>query len=64
MLGGIVYFVVYSTVIYLGLDSNYLKMLSAIVVAVFLAIPYWKKKYFTRIKEPTKAAPAKGGKDQ
>ena len=25
--GGIVYFIVYSTVIYLGLDSNYLKML-------------------------------------
>ena len=47
VLGGIVYFIVYSTVIYLGLDSNYLKMLSAIVVAIFLAIPYWKKKYFS-----------------
>ena len=50
VLGGIVYFVVYSTVIYMGLDSNYLKMLSAIVVAIFLAVPYWKKKYFTKIK--------------
>jgi len=48
VLGGIVYFIVYSTVIYLGLDSNYLKMLSAIVVALFLAAPYWKKKYFTK----------------
>ena len=47
VLGGIVYFIVYSTVIYLGLDSNYLKMLSAIVVALFLAAPYWKKKYFS-----------------
>lgn len=47
VLGGIVYFLVYSTVIYLGLDSNYLKMLSALVVAVFLAVPYWKKKYFS-----------------
>ena len=49
-LGGIVYFIVYSTVIYLGLDSNYLKMLSAIVVAIFLAVPYWNKKYFAARK--------------
>ena len=41
LLGGITYFFVYSTVIYLGLDSNYLKMLSAVVVAIFLAVPYW-----------------------
>jgi len=47
VLGGIVYFLVYSTVIYLGLDSNYLKMLSAIVVAIFLAVPHWKTKYFS-----------------
>ena len=43
MLGGIVYFIVYSTVIFIGLDTNYLKMLSALVVAIFLAVPYWKK---------------------
>lgn len=65
VLGGIVYFIVYSTVIYLGLDSNYLKMLSAIVVAVFLALPYWKKTYFTTVRssdEPKKAKKAmKGG---
>ena len=48
ILGGITYFIVYSTVIYLGLDSNYLKMLSAIVVAIFLAVPYWKKTYFSK----------------
>ncbi len=54
VLGGIVYFIVYSTVIYLGLDSNYLKMLSAIVVAVFLAVPYWKKKYFSGVKDAAK----------
>ena len=50
ILGGIVYYIVYSTVIYLGIDSNYLKMLSAIVVAVFLAVPYWKHTYFSSIK--------------
>ena len=54
VLGGIVYFIVYSTVIYLGLDSNYLKMLSAIVVAVFLAAPYWKKKYFSGARRAAK----------
>ena len=32
----------------LGLDANLLKLLSALVVAVFLAIPYWKGKYFAK----------------
>ena len=50
VLGGIIYYIVYQTVIYIGLDTDLLKMLSAIVVAVFLAVPYWKKKYFTKPK--------------
>lgn len=56
VLGGIVYFIVYSTVIYMGLDSNYLKMLSAIVVAIFLAVPYWKKRFFSGAKHAAKRA--------
>ena len=47
ILGGIVYYIVYTTVIYLGLDADLLKMLSAILVALFLAVPYWKKRYFS-----------------
>jgi len=47
-LGGAVYYIVYQTVILLGLDADLLKMLSAIVVAIFLAVPYWKAKYFTK----------------
>lgn len=47
-LGGVVYYIVYQTVILLGLDADLLKMLSAVVVAIFLAVPYWKKKYFTK----------------
>lgn len=43
--GGVVYYIVYQTVIFLGLDTDLLKMLSAIVVAVFLAVPYWKRKH-------------------
>jgi len=48
ILGGVIYYFVYQTVIFLGLDADLLKMLSAIVVAVFLAVPYWKKKYFSK----------------
>lgn len=47
VLGGIVYYIVYTTVIYIGLDADLLKMLSALLVAFFLAVPYWKKKYFS-----------------
>jgi len=55
VLGGVIYYFVYQTVIFLGLDADLLKMLSAIVVAVFLAVPYWKKTYFSKYK----AKPAK-----
>ncbi len=48
--GGIVYYLVYTFVIFLGLDTDLLKMLSAIVVAVFLALPYLKSKYFSKVK--------------
>ena len=40
----------------MGLDSNYLKLLSAVVVAIFLAVPYWKKKYFSGAKYAEKRA--------
>ncbi len=46
--GGIIYFIVYQIVIALGFDTDLLKMLSAIVVAIFLAVPYWQKKYFNK----------------
>ena len=49
-LGGVIYYVVLQVVIWLGFDTDLLKLLSALVVAVFLAIPYIKKKYFTTVK--------------
>ena len=49
--GSILYYLVLQTVIWLGIDTDLLKMLSALVVAVFLAVPYWKAKYFAK---PTK----------
>lgn len=54
-LGSILYYLVLQTVIWLGIDTDLLKLLSALVVAIFLAIPYWKSKYFT------KATGKKGG---
>ena len=49
--GGIVYYIVYNFVILMGLKTDYLKMLSAVIVALFLGIPYLKGKYFTRQKD-------------
>jgi len=46
--GGIVYYIVYNFVILMGLKTDYLKMLSAIIVAIFLAVPYLKNEYFAK----------------
>ncbi len=47
-LGSILYYLVLQTVIWMGIDTDLLKLLSAAVVAIFLAIPYWKGKYFSK----------------
>ncbi|MBQ4337939.1 MAG: ABC transporter permease [Clostridia bacterium] len=57
-LGSIIYYIVVQAVITLGLDANLLKLLSAVIVAVFLAIPYWKRQY--KEKHMIKA---RGGKE-
>lgn len=54
-LGSVIYYLVLQVVIWLGVDTDLLKMFSALVVAIFLAIPYWKSTYFSK---PVK----KGGK--
>ena len=46
--GGIIYYVVLQVVIWLGFDTDLLKLLSAIVVAIFLAVPYIKGEYFVK----------------
>ena len=48
VIGAIIYYLVIQFVLRLGLDTNDLKLLTALVVAVFLAIPYWKGKYFSK----------------
>ena len=46
--GAVIYYLVLQVVIWLGVDTDLLKMFSAIVVAIFLAIPYWKSRYFAK----------------
>ena len=47
--GGVIYYAVIQAVVSLsGINSNYLKLLSALIVAVFLTVPYWKAKYFSK----------------
>ena len=48
VLGAIIYYVVYQIVIGLGMSGDDMKLITALIVAVFLAIPYWKNKYFTK----------------
>ena len=41
--GGVIYYVAIALVLSLGLNANDMKLFSALVVSVFLGIPYWKK---------------------
>lgn len=57
IIGGIIYYAVITLVLQLGLNANDLKLFSAIVVALFLGVPYWKNKISER-----RVKPAAGGK--
>ena len=48
VIGAIIYYIVMVFVLRLGLSTDDLKLLTALVVALFLTIPYWKGKYFTK----------------
>ena len=61
-IGAVIYYVVIQIVLTMGLNSNDLKLFSALVVAVFLAVPYWKSKH-TRSKVKPAAAKAIDGLD-
>ncbi|MDO4477992.1 MAG: ABC transporter permease [Lachnospiraceae bacterium] len=56
--GSIIYFLVIQIVLWLGLDSNYLKLLSAVIVAIFLAVPNLLEKWRIR------SAYSAGGEDE
>ncbi len=46
--GSIIYYLVLQVVIWRGIDTDLLKLLQAAVVAVFLAIPVWQERYFSK----------------
>ncbi len=51
IIGAVIYYIVIQFVLRLGLSTDDLKLLTALVVALFLAAPYWKGKYFpSRVK--------------
>ncbi len=56
-MGAVIYYLVITFVLWLGLSSQNLKLFSAIVVAIFLAVPYLKGKYSTSFMKAAK----KGG---
>ena len=43
-LGAVIYYFVLQIVLQLGLNTNDLKLVSALIMAVFLSVPYWKGK--------------------
>lgn len=45
-LGSIFYYLVMQVVLWLGVKPDYLKLISAVIVAILLAVPYWKEKIF------------------
>ena len=50
-IGAVIYYMVIQVVLWLGLNTNLLKLLSALIVALFLAIPFWKSKLHVRRTE-------------
>ena len=48
VIGAIIYYAVIQIVLRLGLDTNDLKLLTALVVALFLSIPHLKRQYFSK----------------
>ena len=64
-IGAILYYLVYQVVIWLGLNTDDMKLITALIVAAFLAIPYWKGKY-AHVKVPAEVqkAESKTGGDQ
>lgn len=61
--GGVVYYIVLTMVLNLGMKANDLKLFSALVVAVFLAIPYWRAKLKQRFHKPQNANVSKEEKE-
>jgi len=60
-IGAVLYYIVIQIVLWLGLNTNLLKLLSALIVALFLAIPYWSKNWAQARSAKNKKANIKVG---
>ncbi len=60
-IGAIIYYIVLQIVLQLGLNTNDLKLLTALIVALFLALPYWQGEAMRKFKR--NPAAVKGGKE-
>ena len=58
VLGGVIYYIVIQLVLQMGLNANDLKLFSALVVALFPGVPYWKGQLSAKHVKTNK-----GGKD-
>ena len=58
VLGGVIYYIVIQLMLQMGLNANDLKLFSALVVALFLGVPYWKGQLSAKHVKTNK-----GGKD-
>lgn len=56
VIGAIIYYIVIAVVLKLGLNANDLKLFSALIVAIFLALPHWKEKLAARSAKKRKEA--------
>ena len=55
-IGAILYYLVYQVVIWLGLNTDDMKLITALIVALFLALPYWKSRYtHVKVRQPASA---------
>ena len=61
VIGGIIYYLVYVFVLWLKFPANDMKLLTAIVVAVFLAVPYLQQKRKNSFRHAGALAKREGG---
>lgn len=54
--GGVIYYIVITFVLRLGLNANDLKLFSALVVALFLGVPFWKSQFASKHVKTKEAA--------
>ncbi|MCI2059127.1 MAG: ABC transporter permease [Oscillibacter sp.] len=59
VLGGVIYYLVVGVVLWLKLPTNDLKLFTAVVVALFLAVPYLQKKSKSSFRQAGRAAAKK-----